>query len=247
MSLLLSAPPERPCRWPRGFGSVLLLLRGSTGGLAHLLGLKGLRELSLEGTKVTQAGIKKLKRALPSCEISWKRGLPAPDLSRSQASVVGARGRTGAEHGAAAMVWAGCRTRPCPGIAIESGERSCAGSRGAHSSEAQQSWSPSVWRWVAGSWPAREAGGRSPAPRPRTAPGDTRTATPIRGPAWSVSRLPTVRRGTLARTTTAWTRRIPTPNRGQSVSRRSTSYGPPRGCLCPMDQRRVLRRRSGHC
>ena len=34
-------------------------------GLAHLKGLTGLRQLNLEGTKITDAGLADLKKALP--------------------------------------------------------------------------------------------------------------------------------------------------------------------------------------
>ena len=38
-------------------------------GLAHLAGLTKLQKLSLRGTKVTDAGMAKLRKALPTCEI----------------------------------------------------------------------------------------------------------------------------------------------------------------------------------
>jgi len=37
--------------------------------LVHLEGLTGLKELFLMNTKVTDAGVKKLKQALPNCII----------------------------------------------------------------------------------------------------------------------------------------------------------------------------------
>ena len=39
-------------------------------GLEHLMGVGSLRELILDGTQVTDAGIKKLKQTLPNCKIS---------------------------------------------------------------------------------------------------------------------------------------------------------------------------------
>jgi len=38
-------------------------------GLAHLQGLTSLRELRLRGTQVTNAGVAKLRQALPNCKI----------------------------------------------------------------------------------------------------------------------------------------------------------------------------------
>ena len=38
-------------------------------GLAHLKGLTKLKKLWLTGTKVTDAGVKKLQQALPNCKI----------------------------------------------------------------------------------------------------------------------------------------------------------------------------------
>ena len=38
-------------------------------GLVHLKGLTGLQTLNLAGTKVTDAGVAELKKALPNCEI----------------------------------------------------------------------------------------------------------------------------------------------------------------------------------
>jgi hypothetical protein len=41
--------------------------------LNELTGLKGLTYLGLEGTKVTDAGIARLRKALPECEIRGGR------------------------------------------------------------------------------------------------------------------------------------------------------------------------------
>ena len=38
-------------------------------GLVHLKGLSNLQDLDLGGTKVTDAGVKKLQQALPKCKI----------------------------------------------------------------------------------------------------------------------------------------------------------------------------------
>ena len=38
-------------------------------GLVHLKGLTGLKDLGLYGTKVTNAGVAELKKALPKCKI----------------------------------------------------------------------------------------------------------------------------------------------------------------------------------
>jgi hypothetical protein len=38
-------------------------------GLAHLKQMKSLRTLTLESTKVTEAGIAELKAALPECKV----------------------------------------------------------------------------------------------------------------------------------------------------------------------------------
>ena len=40
-------------------------------GLKHLYGLKGLRGVDLSDTKVTAAGVRDLKQALPECKIEW--------------------------------------------------------------------------------------------------------------------------------------------------------------------------------
>ena len=39
-------------------------------GLQHLIGLNGLQLLTFQGTRVTEAGVKKLQQALPNCKIA---------------------------------------------------------------------------------------------------------------------------------------------------------------------------------
>jgi hypothetical protein len=42
---------------------------GTDAGLKELAGLQSLQTLELGGTKVTETGVKQLKKALPKCEI----------------------------------------------------------------------------------------------------------------------------------------------------------------------------------
>jgi hypothetical protein len=41
-------------------------------GLAHLKALTGLQRLDLRGTKVTEAGLERLKKSLPNAVVSWQ-------------------------------------------------------------------------------------------------------------------------------------------------------------------------------
>jgi hypothetical protein len=50
-------------------GLILYDTHVTDAGLVHLKGLTNLRELHLDGTQVTDEGFKKLKEALPNCEI----------------------------------------------------------------------------------------------------------------------------------------------------------------------------------
>ena len=45
----------------------------SDAGLEHLRALKGLKDVYLDGTKVTQKGVKQLQAALPNCGV-WLCG-----------------------------------------------------------------------------------------------------------------------------------------------------------------------------
>jgi hypothetical protein len=47
-------------------------------GLVHLTGLKALQQLDLRGSKVTEAGVKKLAATLPKCRIEWDGGTIGP-------------------------------------------------------------------------------------------------------------------------------------------------------------------------
>ena len=50
-------------------------------GLEYLKNLRNLRSVTMQGTKVTQAGVDKLKEALPECEIvrsKYSRGIQSP-------------------------------------------------------------------------------------------------------------------------------------------------------------------------
>ncbi len=51
-----------------------LILEGtdiSDEGLAHLAKANGLNDLRVKNTKVTQAGVDRLKQVLPRCVVSW--------------------------------------------------------------------------------------------------------------------------------------------------------------------------------
>jgi hypothetical protein len=56
---------------------LLPMLASTDAGLANLKGLTKLQSLNLWGTQVTDAGVKKLRRALPNCKILWKPRRPA--------------------------------------------------------------------------------------------------------------------------------------------------------------------------
>ena len=43
--------------------------KATDAGLVHLKGLTGLQTLALRGTKITDAGVVDLRKALPACEI----------------------------------------------------------------------------------------------------------------------------------------------------------------------------------
>ena len=60
----------------------------SDAGLAHLSALKNLTRLEVPGTKVTPAGVAKLKAALPNCQIEQQESEPA-SKAPARASEVG--------------------------------------------------------------------------------------------------------------------------------------------------------------
>jgi hypothetical protein len=81
--ILYWAEPSMP-RWFRSllgddFSYVFLVNLSNSNvndaGLESLKGFSKLHELDLEGTKVTDEGIKKLRQALPNCRICWGNSL----------------------------------------------------------------------------------------------------------------------------------------------------------------------------
>ena len=63
--LRLGTPPA----WPSAEESRMSLFYPSDDGLVHLQGLTGLRLLYLRSPQVTNAGVTRLRQALPNCRI----------------------------------------------------------------------------------------------------------------------------------------------------------------------------------